>query len=135
MVVQTPNNGNNGMPYAEQEYDQYLVEREKQAAAAVAAAHQQAQNALQQQQAQQRVPSQQHQQQQKSPAEQRKLPPQGIVNPLFAQADFSMASHPYQEYYVAPSNPPASQHYQQGGGLGYGNDMFWLLQGGYRHGQ
>lgn len=28
--------------------------------------------------------------------------PQGIVNPMFAQADFSQPRHPYQDYYVAP---------------------------------
>jgi len=30
-------------------------------------------------------------------------PPSGIVNPMFATADFSMPQHPYQNVYVAPN--------------------------------
>lgn len=30
--------------------------------------------------------------------------PSGIINPLMATADFSMANHPYQDHYVAPQN-------------------------------
>jgi len=30
-------------------------------------------------------------------------PPIGIVNPMFATADFSMPQHPYQNVYVAPN--------------------------------
>jgi len=30
-------------------------------------------------------------------------PPAGIVNPMFATADFSMPQHPYQNVYVAPN--------------------------------
>jgi len=41
----------------------------------------------------------------------RKAPPQGIVNPMFASADFSAPKHPYQEYYVAPAHHHAhAQH-------------------------
>jgi hypothetical protein len=36
-------------------------------------------------------------------------PPQGILNPLMATADFTMPQHPYQSHYVAP-NPV---HYAQ----------------------
>jgi len=34
----------------------------------------------------------------------RKIPPQGIVNPMFASADFAMPKHPYQEYWVPPAH-------------------------------
>ncbi|KAI7976744.1 hypothetical protein EIK77_009975 [Talaromyces pinophilus] len=30
--------------------------------------------------------------------------PSGVINPLMATADFSMANHPYQDHYVAPQN-------------------------------
>lgn len=30
--------------------------------------------------------------------------PQGIVNPMFASADFAMPKHPYQEYWVPPAH-------------------------------
>lgn len=33
----------------------------------------------------------------------------GIVNPIFANADFSSQPHPYQSYYVAPNQPPNQQ--------------------------
>jgi len=32
----------------------------------------------------------------------RKVPPQGIVNPMYMAADFSAPKHPYQDYYVPP---------------------------------
>ncbi|THX85494.1 hypothetical protein D6C97_04500 [Aureobasidium pullulans] len=35
-------------------------------------------------------------------------PPAGMVNPMFANADFTMPSHPYQNVYVAP-NPVTNQ--------------------------
>lgn len=39
--------------------------------------------------------------------------PSGIKNPLFANADFSMAQHPYQNVWVAPNVlPPPSQQAQ-----------------------
>jgi len=38
----------------------------------------------------------------------RKVPPQGIVNPMYMAADFSAPKHPYQDYYVPPH-----QHQQQ----------------------
>jgi hypothetical protein len=41
-----------------------------------------------------------------------RIPP-GIINPLMATADFSMANHPYQEHYVAPHNDLESYHYTQ----------------------
>jgi hypothetical protein len=43
-----------------------------------------------------------------APAQQRPRPPAGILNPLMAQADFSLTQHPYQSYYVAP-NPMQPQ--------------------------
>jgi hypothetical protein len=64
------------------------------------------------------VPMQQQQQQQygqypasitpvSAPAANRR-PPTGIMNPMFANADFTMPSHPYQNVYVAP-NPVTNQ--------------------------
>lgn len=39
-------------------------------------------------------------------------PPSGIINPMFANADFTMSSHPYQNVYVpAIQNPNASTLY------------------------
>lgn len=51
---------------------------------------------------------------------QRKAPPQGIVNPMFAAADFAMPKHPYQEYYVAPSHQYQHHAGNSQGGLGLG---------------
>lgn len=46
-----------------------------------------------------------------APPVQRRIP-SGIVNPIFANADFSAANHPYQSYYVAPSQQhPNHNHY------------------------
>ena len=42
------------------------------------------------------------------PPSQRPKIPTGIVNPLYATADFSKPQHPYQQYYVAPH--PNSLH-------------------------
>ncbi|KAF2226933.1 hypothetical protein BDZ85DRAFT_293770 [Elsinoe ampelina] len=53
-------------------------------------------------------------------------PPSGIVNPMFATADFNMPQHPYQNVYVAPNH--AGQHQTQWGfasgghGVGVGNN-------------
>lgn len=47
-----------------------------------------------------------------TPAQHRR-PPSGIVNPMFATADFSMPQHPYQNVYVAPNH--AGQHQTQWG--------------------
>lgn len=33
--------------------------------------------------------------------------PSGIMNPIYANADFTMPSHPYQNVYVAPNQIPA----------------------------
>lgn len=44
-----------------------------------------------------------------APPGQVRRPPQGILNPLMATADFTMPQHPYQSHYVAP-NPV---HYAQ----------------------
>ncbi|OKL57939.1 hypothetical protein UA08_06521 [Talaromyces atroroseus] len=41
-----------------------------------------------------------------------RIPP-GIINPMMATADFSMANHPYQEHYVAPHSDLESYHYAQ----------------------
>lgn len=49
------------------------------------------------------------QQQPQQQQQQMRRPPSGIVNPIFATADFNMPQHPYQAHYVAP-NPP---HYSQ----------------------
>lgn len=34
--------------------------------------------------------------------------PSGIMNPIYANADFTMPSHPYQNVYVAPNAVPAA---------------------------
>ena len=49
-----------------------------------------------------------------SASEQRKRPPSGIPNPMYAKADFNLPQHPYQNFYVAPTS-------------GYGNPQggFW----------
>lgn len=39
------------------------------------------------------------------PAPPLKLPPVGIINPVFAKADFTQQDHPYQQYYVPPATP------------------------------
>jgi len=41
------------------------------------------------------------------PAAPRQRLPSGIMNPLYANADFTMSSHPYQNVYVAPNAVPA----------------------------
>lgn len=55
--------------------------------------------------------------------QQRKIPPAGIVNPMFGNADFTGAKHPYQEYYVAPS-----QQIQQQGQMGLGLALTGMAQ-------
>ena len=40
-------------------------------------------------------------------------PPQGIVNPIFANADFTQQPHPYQNHYVAPIQSGSSHHHTQ----------------------
>ena len=37
--------------------------------------------------------------------------PRGIVNPLMRTADFNAPTHPYQNYYVAPSQHHHNNHY------------------------
>lgn len=108
------------------EFDRYAMERGRQKQA-----QQQQYVAEQQQQAQHSSPlSTSSQASGQTPA--RPTPPQGIVNPMFASADFGMATHPYQEYYVAPNPPP---EYRQGSGQGLGLGMGALLQGGGYHQQ
>lgn len=89
-----------------------------------------AENQRQQQEARQQAMASQHrrsqhlspqtaahgQQQQNPSPQQRKMPPPGIVNPMFGNADFSGPKHPYQDYYVAPSQP-SQQQGQMGLGL------------------
>lgn len=53
----------------------------------------------------------------------RKMPPPGIVNPMFGNADFSGPKHPYQDYYVAPS-----QQIQQQGHMGLGLALTGMAQ-------
>jgi hypothetical protein len=59
-----------------------------------------------QQQHQPRQPQQQQQQQQppSSAGKQNKKMPSGILNPMYAKADFNLPQHPYQDVYVAPSS-------------------------------
>lgn len=38
-----------------------------------------------------------------APATRKKMPT-GILNPIYAKADFSLPQHPYQNFYVAPSS-------------------------------
>ena len=40
-----------------------------------------------------------------------KAPPQGIVNPSYVKADFSLADHPYQNIWVPPIQPQVQQVY------------------------
>lgn len=40
------------------------------------------------------------------PAAAPRRPPSGIINPLYATADFTMPQHPYQNVYVAPNAVP-----------------------------
>lgn len=50
---------------------------------------------------------QQQHQQQKPPGgagKQNKRMPSGILNPMYAKADFNLPQHPYQDVYVAPSS-------------------------------
>ena len=47
-----------------------------------------------------------------------KRPPPGIVNPMFATADFSMPQHPYQKFYVAPNH---AHHAHHGYSIGVGD--------------
>jgi hypothetical protein len=56
-----------------------------------------------QQQHQQRQPQQQ-QQPPSSAGKQNKKMPSGILNPMYAKADFNLPQHPYQDVYVAPSS-------------------------------
>ena len=39
-----------------------------------------------------------------SAGKQNQKPPSGILNPLYAKADFNLPQHPYQDVYVAPSS-------------------------------
>lgn len=43
--------------------------------------------------------------------------PQGIPNPMYAKADFSLPQHPYQNFYVAPNH--VSEAWSHGGPLYY----------------
>ena len=43
------------------------------------------------------------------PQPQRPKIPQGILNPMYAKADFTAPVHPYQSYYVAPNHIPQMQ--------------------------
>ena len=81
---------------------------------------QQLSNSMMQQQQQQQQPMQpglQYTQQGAStqlpappPPMAKQMPRQGIVNPMLRAADFSAPTHPYQNYYVAPSQQPPSQY-------------------------
>ncbi|PNS18795.1 Transcriptional activator protein UGA3 [Sphaceloma murrayae] len=55
-------------------------------------------------------------------------PPSGIVNPMFATADFSMPQHPYQNVYVAPNHAGQNQTqwgFASGGqGVGVGGAFY-----------
>lgn len=65
------------------------------------------------------------QQQGDTPTQPRKMPPPGIVNPMFGDADFSAPKHPYQDYYVAPNQHMQQQQHGQMGltlmGIGANN--------------
>jgi hypothetical protein len=53
------------------------------------------------------APQQQQQQQQQPPSgagKQNRKVPSGILNPMYAKADFNLPQHPYQDVYVAPSS-------------------------------
>lgn len=71
--------------------------------------------------------AQAHAQQRTAPP--RRIPPQGIVNPMFAGADFGMAKHPYQDVYVPPNH---AHQQQQGLGQGLGLGMY-SSQGVYQY--
>ena len=98
------------------------VSDEEQAAQQQAFQQQQQQlsNSMMQQQQQQQQPMQpglQYAQQGAStqlpappPPMAKQMPRQGIVNPMLRAADFSAPTHPYQNYYVAPSQQPQSQY-------------------------
>jgi hypothetical protein len=53
----------------------------------------------------------------KSAGKQNQKPPSGILNPLYAKADFNLPQHPYQDVYVAPS----SGHGHPQGGYWWGS--------------
>ena len=36
--------------------------------------------------------------------------PQGILNPMYAKADFNLPQHPYQNFYVAPNQQSLEQN-------------------------
>jgi len=57
-----------------------------------------------QQQQQQRSQSQQQQQPPSGAGKQNRKIPSGILNPMYAKADFNLPQHPYQDVYVAPSS-------------------------------
>jgi len=40
------------------------------------------------------------------PQQQPSRPPPGIMNPMYATADFNLPQHPYQQHYVAPNPVP-----------------------------
>jgi len=61
--------------------------------------HQNTPQAPQQQQQQQ-----QQQQPQSGAGKQNRKVPSGILNPMYAKADFNLPQHPYQDVYVAPSS-------------------------------
>lgn len=96
---------------------------------------QQAQHNMQQQQQQQMYMNQQQQQNLPQPVHPPSAPtpsagamprkmPQGIPNPMYAKADFSLPQHPYQSHYVAPNHISASW----GGSLGgQGQGMYYNL--------
>lgn len=92
--------------YSDQLFDQYEEHKRQQLEA-----RQQAQAMAESQSRRQShlsPPSANGQAQQK-PSPQQKRPPPGIVNPMFGNADFTAAKHPYSEHYVAPSMQPQGQ--------------------------
>lgn len=123
---------NQQSPY---QFDQYgemqqrLQAQQQQQQQAQAHAQAQAQAVYQQQQQQAQLSSPHGNTTAPAPTPPRKQPPQGIVNPMFAMADFGMPKHPYQEYYVAPSHN--ASHQLQGQGLGLG--AYPLHQGGFSY--
>ncbi|KAI9665516.1 MAG: hypothetical protein M1831_001658 [Alyxoria varia] len=132
-----------------QQQQQRQQEAQAQVQAQVAAAQQYAaqQHHQQQQQQQQQsgnlpgsssvapgnVASQDPQQQQQQ--QPRRAPPQGIVNPMFAIADFANAKHPYQDHYVAPNirnqDEMMAEAHSQGLGLEVGGFYGSGLTSGY----
>ncbi len=114
--------GTQAQQYSPYQFDQYgemqrfLQQQQEQQAQAQAQA-----------QAEAAAAAQAHAQQQTTPP--RRIPPQGIVNPMFAGADFGMAKHPYQDVYVPPNHAHQQQH-GLGQGLGLG---MYSSQGVYQY--